>query len=555
MGCPWLLVLGLTAALDPRPAAQYSATVQAVPPASDADENEESKRRRNPLGFPLEQAWTARLEAPLVGGPHPVGRELLALTGDGEVLGLDVRSGEQVWKFHVGSPPVGAAVLAGKRLVIAGKDAVVTALDPNGPDVLWQAKTPSSPTAAPVVAGDSLVLIGLDSGRLLALSAEDGHEVWSFSARGPLLAPPAVDQDHVYLGDGRGSVYRLAASSGEQQWRAATGGAIPAMPLVAGDALLLGSSDDHAYAFALRDGKQRWKTRLGADLMAPPVALGDLALFSCLDGRLYFLRQKDGRRVFDPFLYFRLPYAPLIANSMVFIAPLSNQLAGIDPATGQLAGTFELGALAASPLSFARDTLFVGLGDRRLLAVRRMSADKRRLLEASQAVQTKLLGRLPYATSVEEERYSQVLRSFDQALRDGKVDSAYAGRFLERLEKLEPDKGFVGHEDDLTKLLEEVRGKIAVLQQELWKSMAADTIQAAVVPLLPRDLPEPERAVVLQAFERLLLATYAGRIPAAQAAQFIETYKPLVGDGDVTADDLKVLAQAIDRLLAAHSQD
>jgi outer membrane protein assembly factor BamB len=521
---------------------------EAEPAASGSAEQADE---RNRLGFPLEKAWEARLPARIEGGPLPAGRRILVLTAEGDLLAYDALKGEQQWKFHVDFTPFGEPVQADKLVVVAGRGGKVLGLNPTGPDIAWQVSTPSPITAPLAVAGD-LVLVGMDSGVLLALSAGAGEEQWRFAAAGPLLAAPGADGEFLYLADGQGVVHKLSRAEGRELWSTRIGGVVSAAPLAVDGRLFLGSSDNRAYGIDQSDGDIEWKIRLGADLNAPPVAFGDAVLFACLDGRLYFLRQKDGRQINAPFLYFRLTYAPLVANSIVFITPLADQLAGVDPATGSVAGTFSLGALAATPLAYARDMLFLGLGDRRLLAVKRVSAGRRKLLEASQAVQTQLIGKLPLASSADEERYDGVLRSFDQALRDSKVESSFAGHFLDQLKKLEPDKGFSGHEDELLALLGEVEKQVAGQQQQIWQDMADETLQKAVVPILPADLPDQERKQVLDAFRRLLLATYSRQLDTDTSSQFMQTYTPLLNDGDVTADDLKVLSQAIDRMLKEH---
>jgi hypothetical protein len=97
-----------------------------------------------------------------------------------------------------------------------------------------------------------------------------------------------------------------------------------------------------------------------------------------------------------------------------------------------------------------------------------------------------------------------------------------------------------------------VEKQVAAQQQQIWQDMADETLQKAVVPILPADLPDQERKAVLDAFRRLLLATYSRQLDTDTSSQFMQTYTPLLNDGDVTADDLRVLSQAIDRLLKEH---
>jgi outer membrane protein assembly factor BamB len=64
-------------------------------------------------------------------------------------------------------------------------------------------------TTAPLVA-DGLVYIGTQDGRVIAVDATDGTEVWSFRTGEPVAATPAVVPGAVFVVTGDGSVWALA---------------------------------------------------------------------------------------------------------------------------------------------------------------------------------------------------------------------------------------------------------------------------------------------------------------------------------------------------------
>ena len=91
----------------------------------------------------------------------------------------------------------------------------------------WAVKFPGANRvrSQPTMAG-GLIFVGSHSGRVYALDAGSGCQVWSFAASGEVRtgivvasADTAADVSHVFFGDVLGNVYGLQAHSGELVWR------------------------------------------------------------------------------------------------------------------------------------------------------------------------------------------------------------------------------------------------------------------------------------------------------------------------------------------------
>lgn len=118
------------------------------------------------------------------------------------------------------------AITANETIIIAGNDGGIRAYDASGRQ-LW-----SSYASAAVVA--SVALDETDpsasahrfyaadiSGRVFALSLQDGHALWPapFRAAGGISASPAPGRMALYAADEAGTLYALDPASGEEQWR------------------------------------------------------------------------------------------------------------------------------------------------------------------------------------------------------------------------------------------------------------------------------------------------------------------------------------------------
>jgi polyvinyl alcohol dehydrogenase (cytochrome) len=151
-----------------------------------------------------------------------------AMVGAGQKSGsywaLDARTGEVVWSA---APGPGSALggiqwgtaYDGHRIYVAEANSghlpttlpdgqVVTggtwsALDPATGHILWQVPDPAGAADPGMVSvANGVVFAGSLSGRMAALSAADGHTLWSFQGQGSSIAGPAIAGGTVFWGNG-----------------------------------------------------------------------------------------------------------------------------------------------------------------------------------------------------------------------------------------------------------------------------------------------------------------------------------------------------------------
>ena len=100
---------------------------------------------------------------------------------------------------------------------------------------VWGFSPPGAAALGTAVATEDLVYVPAESGRLYAVDAATGEEVWSFRAAGRLHSAPAVIGRTVVMGDSQGRLYGLSDATGEQLWEMrGLGGAISSSPVIAG---------------------------------------------------------------------------------------------------------------------------------------------------------------------------------------------------------------------------------------------------------------------------------------------------------------------------------
>ncbi len=73
--------------------------------------------------------------------------------------------------------------------------------------------------SAPVIAGDRVYVASPDAHRVVALEANDGQPIWTFTAGGPVDSPPTVAGGLALFGCRDGWVYAVSAADGRLAWR------------------------------------------------------------------------------------------------------------------------------------------------------------------------------------------------------------------------------------------------------------------------------------------------------------------------------------------------
>jgi|GEM_PF-506641 len=148
----------------------------------------------------------------------------------GEVSAAELSTGRVLWTratatdgFDWGYTITAAPALAGGRLFVPSQWDDLIALDASTGAELWRYATPGGPlnfahyrstqagfVASPVVTGD-VVWIGRPDGRLVALSAADGTELFSTQLGAPIASAPAPAGGYLVVATYDGTVHALGA--------------------------------------------------------------------------------------------------------------------------------------------------------------------------------------------------------------------------------------------------------------------------------------------------------------------------------------------------------
>ncbi len=315
---------------------------------------------------------------------------IFVLDGESSVSALDARNGGQIWKVNVrpegrerGGFGGGVAAAGGKVFVSSGYR-VMTALDAATGAVVWQSKVDVPIHGAPTVSGGRVYVVDVDN-QIVAFDAATGQQTWSYRgivepARIMLSSAPAVTGDTVIAPFSSGELIAFRASNGQPLWqhelsRTSRTSALSEVRDIAGRPVV---SRGFVYAVShsgvmgsldARSGQPRWQLPIGGVQAPLPVGdvvyvvsnAGQLTVVNRESGQVYWTRDLNEGRVRQEggFLGFwdrtvRPSWAgPILASNRLVLLNSDGQAVAVNPKTGEVTGTLNLGGAAyVAPIAY-----------------------------------------------------------------------------------------------------------------------------------------------------------------------------------------------------------
>jgi outer membrane protein assembly factor BamB len=324
------------AAFDQLPAAQPP--VAQPPPIPQLAPKPKEKKAKAPEPappkFPSTAKWSATIDAAPIAPPVVAGGRVLLALRSGVLTARAVADGAELWTAKL---PIDQPIAAddGRVFVVTGER--LHALSGEAGTPLWEA--PIGQPSAPIVARGGWV-IAASGGAVTAIRAADGERVWS-KATGAVSERPAIDGDVLYLPLAEGRLAALDLKTGTERWSQEVGPS-PTEPLVYASRVYLGSEWKRFLCLDAADGEELWNHNLGTRIIGPAAADASRVYFTAMDNQLRALsRDNGGRRWLFPLAY-RPTRGPVILGAQVAVPGITNELPGVNVATGKASGKLTL---------------------------------------------------------------------------------------------------------------------------------------------------------------------------------------------------------------------
>ena len=289
------------------------------------------------------------------GGIAATATRLFVTTGYGNLHALNAVSGAVLWTQRLDAVPNAGPTVSDGIVYVTTRASQALAIDADTGRILWQLAAGESGSftadgASPAVAGRTVVF-PFGSGDLIAALRLGGTRLWSttvtgervgraYAQVGDITGDPVIDGGTAYVGTPTGRVAAIDVETGNRIWTASEGATSPVWP--SGGAVFLVSDTRELVRLSASDGSVVWS------------------------GTLPFYQTETVRRRRGAFAHF----GPVLAGGRLILTSTDGLLREIDPTTGALQRTIDLGAPAVSGPVVAGRTLFVVTEDGVLHAFR-----------------------------------------------------------------------------------------------------------------------------------------------------------------------------------------
>lgn len=254
---------------------------------------------------------------------------------------------------------------------VAAIDGKVHALRAADGSEVWTWTGPHALYGAPLATDDSVYVLDARA-ELVALARLDGTLRW----RTPLLpagvalpdnptfnhraAAPVIDPKGVlYVGSPEGGVHAIRARNGRPIWRHDARAPIHATLGLNGNDLLVGAFDGSVLTLDRRNRRESMRTTVGGPVVSTPMVVGDRIIVGARDYLLYGL-DRSGRVAWrNTFWFSWVESTPRVVDGVLYLGGSDyRRVSALDARTGEQQWATDVGGLSWGTPVIAGDTVF-----------------------------------------------------------------------------------------------------------------------------------------------------------------------------------------------------
>lgn len=199
--------------------------------------------------------------------------------------------------------------------------AFVDELGPDENDVLWSTNLGCFFNSPSVADGVAYVGSYYDDGKLHAVNATTGEELWNYSTNRIVRGAPTICGDVIYIGsDWAGKLYAIY-TNGTLKWDLYLHSGVSTSPLVVNDIVYVGTEDWpwRIYAVDTHHGHELWNVSTDGTVDSTPAYANGIVYIGSNDHNLYALDALNGSTIWVYDTGGCVGSSPAIANGMVYV--------------------------------------------------------------------------------------------------------------------------------------------------------------------------------------------------------------------------------------------
>ncbi len=297
-----------------------------------------------------------------------------AASKKGDIVKINLSTGQQVWRIDIGEGLTGGVGVAGGKLLVGSERGYLNAYDLNGKP-LWKTKLSSQVLSVPVPE-DNIVVVRCGDSRIYGVKLNDGSKQWVYERSNPTLtirssAGVAVGDGFAYAGFAGGKMVAIRIDDGKPVWEVSVAqpkgtteieriADITSSPVIDGPLVYAVAYQGKVAAVERGSGRIVWNrdissyTGLDADAGKVFIAHANSAVYALdyASGKTFW-RQGDLKQ--------RRITAPLPLDLAVVVGDVEGYLHFLSRDDGSFIGRIELsnGAVMPKMIPFAKNSLLV----------------------------------------------------------------------------------------------------------------------------------------------------------------------------------------------------
>lgn len=213
---------------------------------------------------------------------------LLVASQEGTLYCLNAENGEEIWRYESDDQLRCFPTIAGRRVLLGGCNGQLIAVDLDSGEQV-QSVDLGAPTGSTAAAGGNLAFLGTEGKTFWAIDYTSGKVAWEYTAEKrafPFRSSAAVTDSTIFVGSRDKRLHALDRASGRPLWLFTTQGRIDGSPIVLENVVYFGAADGRLYAVDAEDGEELWRFELGGTLLGSAASAEGRLLITTDDGRV-----------------------------------------------------------------------------------------------------------------------------------------------------------------------------------------------------------------------------------------------------------------------------
>ena len=292
----------------------------------------------------LAESWKKGFDAPVTSSPAACSDQVVFGCRDGSIYAFS-QEGDMIWRYQTGDGVGASPCCISGKVIGANYSGDVLCLDMATGEKKWSFAARDKIVSSPRARGD-MVIIATMEGNLMALDLRDGSPKWAKKVGDEIWATSTIGKDYIITATTEGSLIKLN-HEGEILWSARPGGGIRSTPLCleGEDLVVFGTKDKYLYGYSLSGGDLMWRYSCGGEVNAPPAKAGSSILVGSDDGNLYAVSM-NGQLLWRTPLGGTILSKPFVLGERAFVTTYSSKVVAIETESGEIESEFR----AASPI-------------------------------------------------------------------------------------------------------------------------------------------------------------------------------------------------------------